>query len=478
MKKILSLLLCTALLLSFAACSDKSSEEPTDPADSPSQLVDSAMAATPVMTIGEHSVMIPEYNFYYMTSYGQFMNTYGDYASMLGLDITKPFSEQQCGMMEDGSTWDEYFADQAQQQLVFTMAYNDKAKAENMVLDDENQKALDEHIDGIAPFAKENGITEEEYYTKCFGDGMTKDLYREVIERYYLAVQWQNAQSERIGATEYSDDEIEKYYQENESQFALMDYREFKFISKATNAEDETDEQRAAYLEEIKKDAKAMADKVKTEKDFIALALENAWESDKEKYKNDDTTLVKGAVNNGESDPLSAWLFDKSRKVNDVTVIPGDNIETVIMAVSAPYKNEEPAYVDIRHILIMTETEEGKNATDVQVAAARKKRRMFLTAGRQARQPRIRSPRLQTKNPKTRVQTKTAAFMKRLPPVRWWLNLTTGALTRQGNPATQAWSIPATARTLCTLLKQASRHGCLILKKRSAQTRLTTFLMK
>lgn len=378
MKKILSLFLCAAILFSFAACSKKDSDDPNAPGDSPNELVGEAMASTPVMTVGEHTVMIPEYNFYYMTSYGQFMNSYGDYASMFGLDVTKPFEEQPCGMTEDGSSWHDYFSAQAEQQIRFTMAYNDMAKAENMTLNDENKKALQEHLDGIAPFAEQNNIKEEEYFTKCFGDGMTKDLYKEIIERYYIAVQWQNEQSERIAATEYSDAEIEAYYNENETQLGVADYRSFRFISPATNEEGETDEQRAEYLEKIKKDAHAMADKIKTEKDFIALALENAPEDEKEKYKADDATLTKAATNQGEADEICMWLFDKERKVNDVTVIEGNDTATVVMAVSGIYKNEATAFVNIRHILVMTEAEDDKAPTDAQKAAARQKAQAVL----------------------------------------------------------------------------------------------------
>lgn len=378
MKKLLALFLSAAMLFSFTACSKNESGNASNPSDSPNELVGEAMASTPVMTVGEHTVMIPEYNFYYMTSYGQFMNSYGDYASMFGLDITKPFDEQPCGMAEEGSTWHDYFSSQAEQQICFTMAYTDMAKAENMSLNEENKKALKEHIDGIAPFAKENNITEEEYFTKCFGDGMTKDLYTEIIERYYLAVQWQNEQSERIGATKYSDAEIEDYYKQNETQLGVVDYREFRFISPATNAEDETDEQREEYLKKTVSDAHAMADKIKTEKDFIDLALENAPEEDKEKYKNDDMTLKKGASNQGETDEISAWLFDKERKVNDVTVIEGKDTATVLMAVSGVYKNEATAFVDIRHILVMTESEDDEAPTDAQVAQAHEKAQKIL----------------------------------------------------------------------------------------------------
>lgn len=373
MKKVVSLLLCAVLLLSFAACSNKTeltNDETTSPTTTPNaNPVDADVAATRVMTIGDHTVMVPEYNFYYMTSYGQFMSSYGDYASMFGLDITKPFDTQACSMMEEGSTWDDYFSTQAEQQILFTMAYNDKAKAENMTLDEANRKAIQEHLDGVAPFAEENDMTEEEYYTKCFGQGMTKQLYQEIIERYYLAVQWQNLQKQRIDKTDYTDTEIETYYTENENQFAVADYRKFTFTSAATNAEDETDEQRAEYLAQTKKDAQAMAQKIKTEKDFIALSLENAPEDKKDAYKEDDATLTKDASDLGESDALSAWLFDKTRKANDVTVIEETTGTSVVMAITPAHKDETP-YINVRHILIMTDAQ-GETPTDEEKAKAK-----------------------------------------------------------------------------------------------------------
>ena len=379
MKKFLSLLLIGSLVLSLAACGknhDSSAETTTavsTVASSADSLENIDPAATLVMTIADHKIMVPEYNFYYMTQYNQFMQTYGNYVSMLGLDVTKPFDEQECTMTEDSSisTWHDYFANSAEKQIVYTMAYYDQAQKENMQLDEASKTAIQSHLDGIAPYAQENGMTEEEYFTSCYGKGMTKEVYTEIINRYYLAVQWQTEQNELSAQKIRTDAEIEQYYNDHKDQFASVDYRIFTFASKATYAEDETDEQRAQYLEQAKADAKAMADKVKSEKDFISLAQKNASDAEKETYEDASATFRTYSGVSENDDTLGQWLYDSARKANDVTTIEDSTGTSVVMLVKPAYK-DETLCVDVRHILVMTQIE-GDTATDEEKAAAKAK---------------------------------------------------------------------------------------------------------
>lgn len=376
MKKIFALLLAGVMILSFTACGKNQDSSGTvtttgGTTSAADNLQNIDPASTVVMNIADHKIMISEYNFYYMTGYNQFMQQYGSYVSMFGLDPTKPFDEQACGMAEDGSTWHDYFSNQAEQQMIYTMAYYDQAKKENMQLDDESKQAIQGHLDSVAPYAQQNNMTEEEYFTKYFGKGMTKELYTEIINRYYLAIQWQTQKTKNASEKERTDAEIEKYYKDNVSQFASVDYRIFTFVSKATNAEDETEEQRTQYLEQTQKDAKAMADKIKSQKDFISLSQKNALEADKEKYKDDAATLRTNNGVSGEADALNKWLYDPVRKANDVTTIEDTVGTSVVMMVKPAYK-DETACVNVRHVLVMAQAA-GETPTDEEKAAAKSK---------------------------------------------------------------------------------------------------------
>lgn len=380
MKKLFALLLAGALVLSMSACgrNGNSSAETTTRATEAETTLSAENnadnidpASTVVMTIADHQIMLPEYNFYYMTQYRQFMQTYGQYASMFGLDTTKPLDEQECGMSEDAQTWHDYFSNSAEQQIVYMMAYYDRAQKENMQLDDENKTAIQNHLDAIAPYAQENDITEEEYFTTSFGKGMTKELYTEIIRRYYLAVQWQTAQTEASANKERTDAEIEQYFNDHNKQLALADYRIFTFAFKAPDSENETEEQREQYLEQVRQTAKTMTDKVKNEKSFIALALENAPEEDKETYRKDSATLHTYKGVSGDNDTLGQWLYDPSRKAKDVTTIEDSAGVSVVMLVKPAYR-DLTASIDVRHILVMTQAE-GDTATDAEKAAAKAK---------------------------------------------------------------------------------------------------------
>ena len=48
---------------------------------------------TVAVTIGEHELSNADLNYYYVDQINEFLNQYGSYASMFGLDLTKPLNE-------------------------------------------------------------------------------------------------------------------------------------------------------------------------------------------------------------------------------------------------------------------------------------------------------------------------------------------------------------------------------------------------
>lgn len=63
---------------------------------------------------GSRSFSVAECNYVYNMQYMNIINSYGDYASLIGLDTSKPLDEQKCTMSGDKGedyTWDDYFMD-------------------------------------------------------------------------------------------------------------------------------------------------------------------------------------------------------------------------------------------------------------------------------------------------------------------------------------------------------------------------------
>ena len=67
---------------------------------------------TVALTVGEHEISNAELNYYFMDAINGFYSNYGSYASLFGLDVTKPLNEQVTNT-ETGATWADDFMQQA-----------------------------------------------------------------------------------------------------------------------------------------------------------------------------------------------------------------------------------------------------------------------------------------------------------------------------------------------------------------------------
>ena len=82
----------------------------------------------PALKVGDVSYNTAQFDYYFKTQYYNFMTNYGSYASLFGLDTSKPLKDQQCTMLSDGGSWYDYF----QQQTISYMEekYIQQAKPE------------------------------------------------------------------------------------------------------------------------------------------------------------------------------------------------------------------------------------------------------------------------------------------------------------------------------------------------------------
>ena len=78
----------------------------------------------PYITVGDHEIQKAEFDYYYYSSLNSFASTYGSYLSYFGLDTSKPLDQQQ---YSDTMTWDDYFQQQAVNQLKNVYALTDEA---------------------------------------------------------------------------------------------------------------------------------------------------------------------------------------------------------------------------------------------------------------------------------------------------------------------------------------------------------------
>jgi hypothetical protein len=317
--------------------------------------------------------------FYYRSAYNQFLNTYGDYASMFGLDTSKPLDQQEYG--EDGKTWADYFKDMGIDNMERAIILSSEARKANISLSEESQAYLQQTKDELTVYCVNNNITKGTYFASL-GTGVTEKLYFEQLENMLLADDYAKHLTEQM---QYSEDEITAYYDGHKNDFDIVSYRYFYFggtPEAKTDAEENevkaTEEETKAAMEQASKLANEMANKVKAGKDFTALTQEYAVEGEKETYQDSSastaTDVSKSAVSNTA---YQEWAFSPDRTAGDVTVSEEADGYYVLQFLSRGRNDYET--MNIRQISLSPAAMEGTDTvTDEQKAATKTKAENIL----------------------------------------------------------------------------------------------------
>ena len=96
---------------------------------------------TVAMTIGDTQLSNTDLNYFYMDSVNNFYSQNGSYASIFGLDVTKPLN-QQVTDEETGATWADYFLDSAKSNATSVYALYNAALQDGFTLPEEEHHHL------------------------------------------------------------------------------------------------------------------------------------------------------------------------------------------------------------------------------------------------------------------------------------------------------------------------------------------------
>ncbi len=363
------------------------------------------------VTINGEKYTATEVNYYYTSVYNQFLNSYGSYASMFGLDTSKSLKTQDCAMLEDGGTWFDYFLQQAEEQMVTAAALYDAAQEDGFTVDDldqqiqDNLDSLDESVESLN---SSNGTNYDraDYLQMMYGKYMTEDIYKELLTQSLVASYYAQAYQDETEAS-YTDQQISDAYEKDPNSYDLVDYEQILVSGVAESTTDEdgntvepTDEENEAAMTESKTIADELYAKYQAGEGLEALADTE----DKASYSDNEGTTYSG-------DDLTTWLFDEARQDGDSTVIEVEGTGTYILVFHDRYRNDYDV-VNVRHILIqpesteLSEDDEGYDA-DVQAkkdAAKARRPRTSWPSGRPATPPRTPSPSWPTSTLRTPVQ--------------------------------------------------------------------------
>jgi hypothetical protein len=358
---------------------------------------------TTALTVGDEKVRVGEYNFYRKSYYDNFLQSNGDYLPYMGLDTSLPLDEQN---YSEEQTWADFIREQTVIFLQREIALSNEAQKEGVALTDEEQRLITTYLNNIRSSARANGLSLNAYLDETFGTGVTVSILEKAFERSFLA---QSYTEKKNSERQYTQEELDNYYDEHADEVDLVDYRTFQIYPQlpeetaeaegtgtdedagtgdsaaidgaGDEAADEVSEEaaeaaeaaaeaaEAAAREEAEAGAEAMLAAITDEASFNTLAYEYAEESSKSIYEDPDATLRTGVGQAGVSNTsVSGWLFDSERKAGDKTVLEGDGGFYVLYFIQRAREDYRTA--SVRHILIQPEQGDEAEATDEQKAAA------------------------------------------------------------------------------------------------------------
>jgi parvulin-like peptidyl-prolyl isomerase len=316
--------------------------------------------------VGSDKIYPHEVNFYYVNSYMNFVNSYGDYLQYMGLDASKPLKEQS---YSEDMTWHDYFLDSALKSVQQVKMLYHEATAAGLSLDDKYKTQIDADISSLETSVAEQNMDLPSYLTSYYGKAMTVDEYKRILGESYLAQQFGQQQ---FNSYKYSDDQVKKYYEENKKDFDVVDYRYF-FFSATPTSDNPTDADKAAAKTSAKSLADIMKSAISDEQSFINLSKQNAPEDQKSYYEDPGYTLRESASYSSltsSSKEMADWLIDAARVTGDTTVIQTDSGSYVVY-MKARYRNDYNAQ-NVRHILIKYNLAENETTpTDEEKAKAK-----------------------------------------------------------------------------------------------------------
>ena len=344
-----------------------------------------AAADVVVATAGDIELTNSELQIYYWLEVQSFLQNYGYYATLMGLDYTRPLDTQMCTMMDSG-TWQQYFLDSALLSWQNYQSMAAEAVANGHQLADENQNYIDYLVQSLEESAAANGFENAEALLAYnVGNGSSLDDYVKFNLDYLLGYEYYEALSKNIALTE---EEIAEYFQANAAAYAeqgvtedtiYVDVRHILVMPESTVAEDGTSTVTDEAWAASEAEAQAILDQWlagdKTEDSFAALANEfTADGNDANRDGVPDGGLYTDVYVGQMVPEFEAWCFDASRQIGDTGLVKttygwhvmyfvgskpawpsyaeGDLMNERIAAVSEEINAKYPLTVDYSKILL------------------------------------------------------------------------------------------------------------------------------
>ena len=357
---------------------------------------------TTAVTVGQSNISAVELNYYYIDSINSYVEQWGDYFALSGIDTTKPLNEQFVDA-EAGTTWSDYFLSMATDSIHGVYAIYNQAKAEGYTLTEEDAASIDNTVANLQLYGTlYYGYSDlDSFLTGMYGKGANEETYRAYAEVQYIATAYAN---DYYDSLTYTDEDIAAALAEEPNAFTSYNYNYYylpttSFLEGGTIDENNTvtysDEEKAAAAEA----AKAAAESLISDEITSTVLLDKAIAQLPVNAESATaaSTAVTDRMYTSISTLMQPWISDETRTEGDMTMLPYEsqttdedgNTTTTVSGYYVLYyigSNDNTYKMNnVRHILATfaggTKNEDGTvTYSDEEKAAARAKAEEILAA--------------------------------------------------------------------------------------------------
>lgn len=330
--------------------------------------------ATTAATVNGTEINSVEMNYYYVdTALEQcdqlysYASYFGGDLSVMGLDTSKPLSEQEYA---EGQTWAEYIMDLAIENAQHDYTLAAAAKKAGYKLSEEDQETLKTYSKNMDSNAKALGYeSADQLLAQQYGHGAEKDTYLAYLKRGMIANGYYNEYSDSLT---FDDAAIRERDEKNPTHYNSYDYS-YYYVSYSNYLEGgtENDEGETEYTAEQENAARAKAKEI-ADQLATATSLEELDAAVKELEvkgaKNQKLTTAHNTLYSKITASHQEWVAAEDRQEGDITVIENkataeEGEEALIngyyvLCYEGKSTNDLSKMSGVRHLLVEFETEE------------------------------------------------------------------------------------------------------------------------
>lgn len=279
--------------------------------------------------------------------YQNYLNTYGSYLSLIGLDTNKSLKSQVYSE-SDGKTWFDMFAESAETMSQQYLVLNEAAKEAGMTLTDKEKEIVDSKAAA--------------FDTTGFGRGVTNEDMKHIFDLSVIASKFYQS---KLAEFEPSSEEIEKAYNEDPKAYQYVDYYSYTLAYQDESDSSSSSASSSSETEKMsKEEAKKLADELAGCKDnqaFVDWVVNYTKESADEEPSQEDldkipTNILKTGASYTADDKVSEWAF--GAKANETFIYENEETKSyTVYSLKSEAARREDNTVNVRHILVETKEE-------------------------------------------------------------------------------------------------------------------------